>query len=192
MIHTMTDNYDEPAPTSFVCPLTRRLMEDPVMDGCAHSFERTAIAHWLHAHDCCPISRKPLTEEDLIPNHVLSERIEKYKWLREQQRQGMVWKAEDGDTVPSDDDDVDIETARRTRKLPRPSRLLSQIPAQFMLLPQERQVLEIVRVRHSERLRQRRKRWVLVSLVGLGLVIAVIAIGGALAVIKYRALQQQD
>ena len=72
-------------PPSFACPLTMEVMEDPVMDQCAHTFERKAVTEWLNSgHSCCPISRKPLTVADLVPNHTLAERIERWKWQKEQ------------------------------------------------------------------------------------------------------------
>jgi hypothetical protein len=37
-------------------------MEDPVNDGCGHTFERKAILDWVKTcgNGCCPISRKPM------------------------------------------------------------------------------------------------------------------------------------
>ena len=75
-------------------------MNDPVMDTCAHNFEYRAILTWLNGgdllgdddnhnnsrprrHAYCPISRKPLRPSDLVRNHELADRIEKYKWMQE-------------------------------------------------------------------------------------------------------------
>jgi hypothetical protein len=56
-------------------------MEYPVMTSCAHTFERDAIVHWVERHHCCPISRKPIVnDDDLVPNHTLADRIEQWKW----------------------------------------------------------------------------------------------------------------
>jgi U-box domain len=76
-------------PASFVCPITGRLMEDPVMDSCGHTYERRAILAYMKQcrqrdSDCrCPYSQKPLTVHDLIPNHKLGERIDKWRWQHE-------------------------------------------------------------------------------------------------------------
>jgi U-box domain len=76
-------------PASFVCPITGRLMEDPVMDSCGHTYERRAILAYMKQcrqleSDCrCPYSQKPLTVRDLIPNHALGERIDKWRWQQE-------------------------------------------------------------------------------------------------------------
>lgn len=77
-------------PSSFYCPLTMEVMEDPVMDMCAHCYERNAITEWIRDNNkpYCPISHKPLHIEDLKTNHVLAERIEKWKWTQEHDRYG--------------------------------------------------------------------------------------------------------
>jgi U-box domain len=78
-------------------------MEDPVMDSCGHTYERRAILGYLKQwtrraqqqqqqqqqqpndnNACrCPFSQKPLTVRDLIPNHALGERIDKWRWQQE-------------------------------------------------------------------------------------------------------------
>jgi hypothetical protein len=56
-------------------------MDYPVMTSCAHTFERDAIVNWVERHHCCPISRKPIAnDDDLVPNHTLADRIEQWKW----------------------------------------------------------------------------------------------------------------
>lgn len=74
-----------PPPSSFTCPLTLTLMDDPVQDQCGHNFERAAILAWLQQQPCCPISRKPIrnARRDLQTNHVLAEQIEQWKWHRD-------------------------------------------------------------------------------------------------------------
>jgi hypothetical protein len=179
-------------PASFVCPLTTELMEDPVMDLCAHNFERAAITEWLSSkatHDCCPISRKPLTVDDLVPNHTLAERIDKWKWHQENDGIMFLEETKLSESYSDDDDDddsVDIESAkvgiiRKGGTLPlvrtesdielvagrdkRQSRAggnnknnnYGPVPAEFMLLPQERRVLQIVRMR-AQAHREKRRR----------------------------------
>lgn len=137
------------------------VMEDPVMDKCAHNFERTAVMEWLRAgHSCCPISRKPLAAADLLPNHTLAERIERWKWQKEQ---GDIDWSEEGDncaeccsetvgtdadgSVQHDEGDVEIGSRKQKRFGKKKKRLVhyESVPAEFMLLPQERHVLQMVR-----------------------------------------------
>jgi len=72
-------------PSGYVCPLTLRPMEDPVVDPCGHTFERRALlGFWLASSNrdrgsgggvgratattvCCPISRKPMMLLPLPP-----------------------------------------------------------------------------------------------------------------------------
>jgi hypothetical protein len=168
-------------------------MEDPVMDLCAHNFERAAITEWLTnskaTHECCPISRKPLTVDDLVPNHTLAERIDKWQWHRENDGIMFLEETKISESYSDDDDDSidieadkdgiirkgstlspvrtdsDIEMAKIAGRDKRQSRNNNKkkygpVPAEFMLLPQERRVLHIVRIRAQEH-REKRRRSVL-------------------------------
>lgn len=189
--HTGTSRVGAPPPI-FVCPLTMEIMDEPVLDQCAHSFERRAIVAWLKGGTsghfsscCCPISRKPLTVADLVPNHTLAEQIERWTWQHQQQHEHDNVCSET--TIPSmtssrkkycaatvdtesschsetefshhsndfhnyDDDDNDDEEIAMDRRR-RHARLATKqqkrrvqyesIPAEFMLLPQERLALQL-------------------------------------------------
>jgi hypothetical protein len=196
-------------PASFVCPLTTQLMEDPVMDLCAHNFERAAITEWLNSskqaitHECCPISRKPLTVEDLVPNHTLAERIDKWQW--HQENDGLMFlgdattkMSESYSDDDDDDDSVDIEAEKAgiirkggtltnahtdsdiemgvagQDKRKSNNKKYGPVPVEFMLLPQERKVLQIVRMRAQEH-REKRRRHVLCHTI-MGVCIAVVLV----------------
>jgi hypothetical protein len=193
-------------PGSFVCPLTTEMMEDPVMDLCAHNFERSAITEWLNPnstapHECCPISRKPLTVADLVPNHTLAERIDKWKW--HQEHDGLITGYETTKMSPSFSDDdsdsvesVDIETAKpivsckgsirtssdiemaagRIRDKRRQQQNYGPVPAEFMLLPQERRVLQVVRMRAKEHREKRRRSALCNALLGVTVAIVIILV----------------
>lgn len=204
-------------PPSYVCPLTRRVMEDPVMDLCAHNFDRAAICEWLEQHDCCPISRKPTELTDLVTNHCLAERIERWKW-RQDNRDLMdtVIKVvppeidDDTDQHSSSDEEsfdsrgysrVDLESGtgrkiklnrQKSQSKPksyyklRPS-TTHELPPHCMLLPQERQVLEVVRIRAAERLAKKRSKQLWCGIFLAIMALAVIAIG--LGAAKYLIFQ---
>jgi hypothetical protein len=203
-------------PASFVCPLTTQLMEDPVMDLCAHNFERAAITEWLNSkatHECCPISRKPLTIDDLVPNHILAERIDKWQWHRENDGLMFLEKTTKLSASYSDDEDdddsVDIEAEKAciirkggalapvhtgsdiemavADRAKRQSRAggnsnnnnknnnYGPVPVEFMLLPQERKVLQIVRMRAQGEDREKRRRSVLCNtLMGVCIAVALV------------------
>lgn len=167
------------------------------MDLCAHNFERRAITEWLSKTSCCPISRKPLTLPDLVPNHTLSERIERWKWQRE--HCDIDWEdssSEDSVTTPTDSTSADIELGvqpkrfHHYKKKKRRHKHYETIPVKFMLLPQERHVLEIVRTKEAEdRALQRQKRCKTFTISVIVSVAALTAMGAALA--KYVLNQDE-
>lgn len=60
---------------SFYCPITAELMIDPVIDREGNSYERAAIEEWVIRNKTSPITRNPLTFDDLTPNRALKEAI---------------------------------------------------------------------------------------------------------------------
>ncbi|CAF1652218.1 unnamed protein product, partial [Adineta ricciae] len=68
----------EPSST-FICPITHELMNDPVIDPDGNSYERTAIEAWLSSHGTSPITRAPLTVTDLRPNRALKAAVSEYR-----------------------------------------------------------------------------------------------------------------
>lgn len=169
-------------PPSFVCPLTRKLMEDPVMDTCAHTFERGAICRWVEAHDCCPISRKPMHLDDLISNHSLAERIERWQWEQENRiliHESISPSSSEDETDHHHDHRNDVEMGKWNLLRKKKSLFSSKpLPPQFMLLPQEQAMLNIARRQDEDRDWERRKhdnvRCTLVSVMVLVSVAAMI------------------
>lgn len=136
--------YSRRPPSNYYCPLTLHLMEDPVLDGCGHCFDREAIAAWLDYHPLCPISRKPLRHQDLTPATALQERI--LGWRQQHQNTSREQQQNDTD---------------------------SQSPLELMLLPQERKVLALIKFRKQIRMQQEayhRCVWSVVAVVSLCLV----------------------
>ncbi|KAL0235267.1 hypothetical protein GEMRC1_001849 [Eukaryota sp. GEM-RC1] len=60
---------------SLRCPITSELMSDAVVTPYGHSFSQKAILEWLRTNNVCPITRKPLSPSQLIPNYALREFI---------------------------------------------------------------------------------------------------------------------
>ena len=58
------------------CSISLSDLENPVVDTCGHTFEKEQIETWLLRNHTCPISRQPLTREDLIPNRIVKRAIE--------------------------------------------------------------------------------------------------------------------
>lgn len=66
-------------PRDFLCPITRELMENPVLlieDG--HSYELYALQRWLRDHNSSPMTNKPLRDRRFVHNFNLKNAIEEY------------------------------------------------------------------------------------------------------------------
>lgn len=59
------------APPSFICPITRDVMADPVIDPDGNSYEHLAILQHLQDSEVSPITRNRLVVADLRPNRGL-------------------------------------------------------------------------------------------------------------------------
>ncbi|KAJ9443807.1 putative ubiquitin conjugation factor E4 [Diplonema papillatum] len=72
-------------PDEFFCPISMEIMFDPVRcsDGC-HVFERSYLVSALLASSTCPLSRAPMTVEDITTDDALRARIE--GWVAENPR----------------------------------------------------------------------------------------------------------
>ncbi len=67
---------------SFLCPITRETMVDPVICCDGHTYERSAIELWLRNNSRSPKTNQPLASKDLIQNHALRSAIESMNALQ--------------------------------------------------------------------------------------------------------------
>lgn len=65
-------------PSAFLCSIGLKIMKDPVIDPDGNSYEKDEIEKWLSIHNTSPITRNPMTINDLRPNRALKESIENY------------------------------------------------------------------------------------------------------------------
>jgi len=70
-------NNDELA--EFKCPITRDIMEDPVIAEDGQRYERTAILEWLKIHNTSPMNRIPMDPENLKSDSKLKTKITAWK-----------------------------------------------------------------------------------------------------------------
>eukprot|EP00887_Chlorella_sp_A99_P005212 scaffold1.g5212.t1 len=68
------------------CPLTRVMLEDPVVAADGHTYERAAIEAWMRGHGHSPVTGKPLPSFDLKPNLTVKALTRLLR--QQQQRQG--------------------------------------------------------------------------------------------------------
>ncbi|XP_071691738.1 U-box domain-containing protein 26-like [Rutidosis leptorrhynchoides] len=64
-------------PYHFRCPISLELMTDPVIVGTGQTYDRSSIESWIATgNTTCPVTRLPLTDFTLIPNHTLRRVIQ--------------------------------------------------------------------------------------------------------------------
>lgn len=70
---------------SFLCPITREVMEDPVIAADGHTYEREAIELWFrnNRNPRSPKTNQILSSTQLFPNYALKNAIEAMDGLRE-------------------------------------------------------------------------------------------------------------
>eukprot|EP01004_Peranema_trichophorum_P003958 NODE_2911_length_1461_cov_36.865471_g2518_i0.p1 GENE.NODE_2911_length_1461_cov_36.865471_g2518_i0~~NODE_2911_length_1461_cov_36.865471_g2518_i0.p1 ORF type:complete len:329 (+),score=65.97 NODE_2911_length_1461_cov_36.865471_g2518_i0:77-1063(+) len=66
-------------PEEFECPITMRIIDDPVIAPDGFTYERWAIESWLLRHKTSPMTNEPLEPNaELVPNQKLKESIQSY------------------------------------------------------------------------------------------------------------------
>ena len=64
-------------PAEYVCPLTKKLMSDPVVSRYGNYFERKAILKWLNdGHNYCPVTGNPLRISNIVSDKTLQWKIQ--------------------------------------------------------------------------------------------------------------------
>lgn len=71
---------DSDIPDELICPITRELMKDPVKLNDDHTYERSAIEHWLFSgRHTSPLTNLPVSNPILIPDFLAKRKIRSYK-----------------------------------------------------------------------------------------------------------------
>ncbi|WVZ57626.1 hypothetical protein U9M48_007988, partial [Paspalum notatum var. saurae] len=66
-------------PSHFICPILKRVMQNPCIASDGYSYERVAIEMWLHENDVSPLTKSRLPDKNLVPNHALLCAINSWK-----------------------------------------------------------------------------------------------------------------
>jgi len=71
--------YTRAIPESFLCPISRELMENPHMNMVGQTYDLKSISEWLAmGKRADPVTRQPLSDTRLVPNIALRSQI--YEW----------------------------------------------------------------------------------------------------------------
>lgn len=66
-------------PYYFRCPISLELMSDPVTVSTGQTYDRASIESWISTgNTTCPVTRSPLSDFSLIPNHTLRRLIQEW------------------------------------------------------------------------------------------------------------------
>ena len=84
-----TEATEADVPSAFVCAITLRVMEWPVVCDDGHSYEEAAICRWLELASTArsPMTNEPLRSTALLPNIALRHAIAEWREQQRQQRQ---------------------------------------------------------------------------------------------------------
>jgi len=66
-------------PPEFRCPLSLDIMIDPVILSDGHSYERKYITQWIQQNPVSPITKQPISEQEIKPNVDLKQKIQNWK-----------------------------------------------------------------------------------------------------------------
>ncbi|CAF1044488.1 unnamed protein product [Didymodactylos carnosus] len=64
---------------SLLCPITLELFHNPVLAEDGHTYEEQAIIDWINKNGTSPITRQPLSVEQLRPNYAIKKMIETFE-----------------------------------------------------------------------------------------------------------------
>ncbi|KAL9248176.1 hypothetical protein vseg_021529 [Gypsophila vaccaria] len=76
-----SENFDDDfeVPLEFICPISKEIMNDPVILSSGQTYDRPFIEKWLNdVHRTCPQTREVLSHAVLTPNHLVRELIEQW------------------------------------------------------------------------------------------------------------------
>jgi Mg-chelatase subunit ChlD len=76
---SITDEYECPIPESYLCPISKMLMNDPVSVQDGHSYERNEITKWFSKNNTSPMTNLVLDNKILTDNLTLKSAINEFK-----------------------------------------------------------------------------------------------------------------
>ena len=67
-----------PTKEEITCPISRNIMIEPVITPYGTSYDKQSLSIYLQTNDIDPITKKHLTEDMIVDNYVLKEKIHSY------------------------------------------------------------------------------------------------------------------
>ena len=72
----------------YLCPITRQIMVEPVVDALGNTYDKEAIKEWLKTNDTSQKTKEKLPNKILTPNNKTKAEITEYK--EEKIKKGLV------------------------------------------------------------------------------------------------------
>ena len=72
----------------YLCPITRQIMVEPVVDALGNTYDKEAIKEWLKTHKTTPMTNEELPDTNLTPTKTIKAEIIEYK--EEKIKKGLV------------------------------------------------------------------------------------------------------
>ncbi|KAF2600195.1 hypothetical protein F2Q68_00012462, partial [Brassica cretica] len=69
-------------PSHFICPLLKRVMNEPCVAADGYTYDREAIQDWLRENDTSPVTNLPLPDKNILANYTLYSAIMEWKSTR--------------------------------------------------------------------------------------------------------------
>ncbi|KAF3537676.1 hypothetical protein F2Q69_00025212 [Brassica cretica] len=66
-------------PSHFICPLLKRVMNEPCVAADGYTYDREAIQDWLRENDTSPVTNLPLPDKNILANCTLYSAIMEWK-----------------------------------------------------------------------------------------------------------------
>ena len=83
-LRAASEDLDNRGYEELMCPISHKLLLDPVITPYKHCFDRESIEAWLRRNGTCPITRQPLSVKDLKPCAPMRLAVEQFIRLREE------------------------------------------------------------------------------------------------------------
>ena len=77
--NSITDFNTKETATEFICPITHKIMEEPVITPYGTTYEKSAIIDWIKQNKTDFKTKNFLTQDMLVTNHILNLAIKEYK-----------------------------------------------------------------------------------------------------------------
>ena len=77
--NSLTDLNIKETATEYICPITHKIMEEPVITPYGTTYEKSAIIDWIKKNKTDFKTKNLLTEDMLVTNHILNVAIKDYK-----------------------------------------------------------------------------------------------------------------